>query len=271
MMDLEFLLEEDLFDDIFLESFGGIRINKYKLIDENYIKELIKEIENLPSDSEREKYYQIAINDIDHFINTAKNVDHRYSRLPEYTKASMDREMKIYENNKKLLLKNMNKYNNSNYQNGYIRIGKAYWFALAANRIKSDKDYEFIQNLIKRWSKKNYNDFSKVTFEDSIEEIAFAKYDMSKMMKFLDNNKGDANYVVDDIDNSSMLRVLKGKTLTQVIYNNSAYIVYCHEDNCCYVFSAKYQDGIDKVSLSQVINASNVAYKDLQKMIKEYK
>ena len=257
--------------------FNTVKINKFKLVDRSYVEDLINRIEESTSNdkAQREKYYKLAIKYIDEL--KIQSTPANLYMYPDHVKDSLLKEHEMMENNKKLLIKNMNKnssypINSSIYGGDGIKIGsKGSWYALAANGIKNDKDYESIQHDLKSWSKNNYNDFKNTSFEDAIEEIAFAKYDISKMMKFLEFNKGDTNYVLDDMKNKSMIRVLKDKTLTQVISFDSEYIVYCHEDNCCYIFSAKHEDGIDKVSLSQVINAANRAYKDLQIMIKNYK
>lgn len=90
----------------------------------------------------------------------------------------------------------------------------------------------------------------------------------STLMKYL---KDQDQYRVELDDYSSKVQnYLKDKTLIAIIIFNSEgdTILYCKEDDCCYVWIGSEEDNIEKVTIQQVLQASKFAYNDLLKIIK---
>lgn len=84
-----------------------------------------------------------------------------------------------------------------------------------------------------------------------------------EILKLLDKNKYENN-------ENGYEKVPRGKTISDLYYNNGDAIVYCYDDNKCYCFNDKYADEpLVKVSLDKVLNAANKAYSDLKKIIKD--
>ena len=84
-----------------------------------------------------------------------------------------------------------------------------------------------------------------------------------EILKLLDKNKYENN-------ENGYEKVPRGKTISDLYYNNGDVIAYCYDDNKCYCFNDKYADEpLVKVSLDKVLNAANKAYSDLKKIIKD--
>ena len=119
-------------------------------------------------------------------------------------------------------------------------------------------DIENAKKVLNRWKNEKNID----AFENYIETFAGHNITKSKLMSIINKNKGDANkQIEDEINNKEIESKLKNKNCTSVFDFQSDYnVIYCHEDNCLYLLSYKYNDSFEKFSIDQLLSASNKGF-----------
>lgn len=114
---------------------------------------------------------------------------------------------------------------------------------------------------------------SNIKIFNDIEDLAINGITTEKeLLKFVDNETSKTNF-----DNQlkdygpSVTKSLKGKNFYVLIDTpHDTEILYCYDDNCCYIWVYDADDIIHKVSNSEVLKKSKIAYDDIIKIIKEY-
>lgn len=218
------------------------------------IDKTIKKLENQKSRSKEKEKYDDAIN-----------------------RLKSNREL-IYNRSKALSV--INVVDNSKYDDrGCIKVGNISLATLAGGL--SEKNVTWLDNHLKNL-KKYINKWNKEDFSFSnfgyIEQLAYYNIDNNKFLKLIDesSNKGNASSdMFDDWEDdylNNKYKKLVNKTLTYVYteeYHHITYILYCHEDKCCYAVNLDYES-VDKITVQQLLQASKIAYNDMLKLIKEY-
>lgn len=301
---------QDSFNESYIEE-GMLRINKAKLSDENYVKELIKTINNTPEKeykkrSNIEHYLWIAalismasvvgmplgilmveISEIIAKVNTKDKekqhmvdcIDKTIVKLRKLQKVSKDSEkievtIKKLEKNKKLIKgsgKVAGSSNNSIYRNGYIKISGNAYFLSLAANFYDDG---VSANEVKKYFDewdKPVKDLKNLYFETYLEEIIGRGFGYNQIMEYIKLHEGNANYITEDTEKASIKKRIVGKTLTTIIDCDSDCIIYCKEDNCCYKMNLEYEDEFIKLSLPQVLQASMKGHNELKNILKNNK
>lgn len=301
---------QDSFNESYIEE-GMLRINKAKLSDENYVKELIKTINNTPEKeykkrSNIEHYLWIAalismasvvgmplgilmveISEIIAKVNTKDKekqhmvdcIDKTIVKLRKLQKVSKDSEkievtIKKLEKNKKLIKgsrKVAGSSNNSIYRNGYIKISGNAYFLSLAANFYDDG---VSANEVKKYFDewdKPVKDLKNLYFETYLEEIIGRGFGYNQIMEYIKLHEGNANYIIEDTEKASIKKRIVGKTLTTIIDCDSDCIIYCKEDNCCYKMNLEYEDEFIKLSLPQVLQASMKGHNELKNILKNNK
>lgn len=301
---------QDSFNESYIEE-GMLRINKAKLSDENYVKELIKTINNTPEKeykkrSNIEHYLWIAalismasvvgmplgilmveISEIIAKVNTKDKekqhmvdcIDKTIVKLIKLQKVSKDSEkievtIKKLEKNKKLIKgsgKVAGSSNNSIYRNGYIKISGNAYFLSLAANFYDDGASV---NEVKKYFyewDKPVKDLKNLYFETYLEEIIGRGFGYNQIMEYIKLHEGNANYIIEDTEKASIKKRIIGKTLTTIIDCDSDCIIYCKEDNCCYKMNLEYEDEFIKLSLPQVLQASMKGHNELKNILKNNK
>lgn len=300
---------QDSFNESYIEE-GMLRINKAKLSDENYVKELIKTINNTPEKEYKKRsnieYYlliaalismavvgmplgilMVEISEIIAKVNTKDKekqhmvdyIDKTIVKLRKLQKVSKDSEkievtIKKLEKNKKLIKgsgKVAGSSNNSIYRNGYIKIsGNAYFLSLAANFYDDRVSANEVKKYFDEWDKP-VKDLKNLYFETYLEEIIGRGFGYNQIMEYIKLHEGNANYITEDTEKASIKKRIVGKTLTTIIDCDSDCIIYCKEDNCCYKMNLEYEDEFIKLSLPQVLQASMKGHNELKNILKNNK
>ena len=279
------------------------RIDKRKLSDEKYIKELIKNINDTPDEIYKKrinvetlvtwvglisllsivslplaglmyvifKKLENAETKESEKAYLIKCIDKYIERLKKYGNDKETKEMiKKLEYNKKII--SMNGGNNKNkksssYSDGYMKINGVSIPSLAA-LYYDNHNISVVNKYLEKWKipEKNMKD---LYFDSFIEEIIARGFNEQKLIEYIKVHEGDSNSIVKDIEKSSIKTKLQGKTLTAILDSDSDCIFYCSEDKCCYSLNLNYEDNFKKFDLSQVLHASYKGYEELQK-IKKY-
>lgn len=301
---------QDSFNESYIEE-GMLRINKAKLSDENYVKELIKTINNTPEKEYKKRsnieYYlciaalismasvvgmplgilMVEISEIIAKVNTKDKekqhmvdcIDKTIVKLRKLQKVSKDSEkievtIKKLEKNKKLIKgsgKVAGSSNNSIYRNGYIKISGNAYFLSLAANFYDDG---VSANEVKKYFDewdKPVKDLKNLYFETYLEEIIGRGFGYNQIMEYIKLHEGNANYIIEDTEKASIKKRIVGKTLTTIIDCDSDCIIYCKEDNCCYKMNLEYEDEFIKLSLPQVLQASMKGHNELKNILKNNK
>ena len=301
---------QDSFNESYIEE-GMLRINKAKLSDENYVKELIKTINNTPEKEYKKRsnieYYlciaalismasvvgmplgilMVEISEIIAKVNTKDKekqhmidcIDKTIVKLRKLQKVSKDSEkievtIKKLEKNKKLIKgsgKVAGSSNNSIYRNGYIKISGNAYFLSLAANFYDDGASV---NEVKKCLDewdKPIKDLKNLYFETYLEEIIGRGFGYNQIMEYIKLHEGNANYIIEDTEKASIKKRIVGKTLTTIIDCDSDCIIYCKEDNCCYKMNLEYEDEFIKLSLPQVLQASMKGHNELKNILKNNK
>ena len=301
---------QDSFNESYIEE-GMLRINKAKLSDENYVKELIRTINNTPEEEYKKRsnveYYlciaalismvsvvgaplgilMVEISEIIAKVNTKDKekqhmvdcIDKTIVKLKKLQKVSKDSEnieatIKKLEKNKKLIKgsgKVAGSSNNSIYRNGYMKISGSAYFLSLAANFYDDGASV---NEVKKCLDewdKPVKDLKNLYFETYLEEIIGRGFDYNQIMEYIKLHEGNANYIIEDTEKASIKKRIVGKTLTTIIDCDSDCIIYCKEDNCCYKMNLEYEDEFIKLSLPQVLQASMKGHNELKNILKNNK
>lgn len=301
---------QDSFNESYIEE-GMLRINKAKLSDENYVKELIKTINNTPEEEYKKRsnieYYlwiaalismvsvvgaplgilMVEISEIIAKVNTKDKekqhmvdcIDKTIVKLKKIQKVSKDSEkieatIKKLEKNKKLIKgsgKVAGSSNNSIYRNGYMKISGNAYFLSLAANFYDDGASV---NEVKKCLDewdKPVKDLKNLYFETYLEEIIGRGFGYNQIMEYIKLHEGNANYIIEDTEKASIKKRIVGKTLTTIIDCDSDCIIYCKEDNCCYKMNLEYEDEFIKLSLPQVLQASMKGHNELKNILKNNK
>ena len=295
-------------EDLLLEgNLFGERIDKTKLSDDSYVRELTKKIRETDKETYSDRKnkqilftilstasiigivtiplsFDACVKKLENIENTEKELDNlskiidkQISNVNKDKNLSIDEKKNIInklEKNKSIIykkytIKKTASNSASSYDGDSIKCGNILLRSLAGSVMNGDLLDIDIEYKLDTMNdhKKKYKD--NMHFEGYIEELAvFGLNNSSNLMKYIEKNKGNANHYRNDFPK------LEGKTLTKIIsFTGPDIVVYCHEDTWCYRFSPKYTDeGIKKCSVSQLIQAINKSYKDLlnlQKSISE--
>ena len=62
-------------------------------------------------------------------------------------------------------------------------------------------------------------------------------------------------------------KYLQNKTLSIIIDLHDNFVLYCYDDDCCYIWFAEENDNITKVSINDLLKASKQSYEDLVKIV----
>ena len=296
-----FLPEIDTCDEfieeqvILLESILGAKVDKNKLADPEYAKQLAKQIKETPTSeySKRENIHAliellsilslISVVTMPLFLlalailpklesnvtkeaelsKVTKCIDKLISKCgdPEQKKKLIDN--KKYFENKELVAKNIPADKNSSSKGKYINqryyITEDFGVLSLAGCVIDD---------IQSGDVVDFDKFDKWFKDDSypvewIEQLT--RY--QNIAKILDNNKAqaDAEYVEN-------IPKLKDKHVSELMYNDGDEIIYCHEDNCCYAFNLKYIDDEPpvKISLSAIVQAASKTAADYKSLKSKY-
>ena len=301
---------QDSFNESYIEE-GMLRINKAKLSDENYVKELIRTINNTPEEEYKKRsnveYYlciaalismvsvvgaplgilMVEISEIIAKVNTKDKekqhmvdcIDKTIVKLKKLQKVSKDSEkieatIKKLEKNKKLIKgsgKVAGSSNNSIYRNGYMKISGSAYFLSLAANFYDDGASV---NEVKKCLDewdKPIKDLKNLYFETYLEEIIGRGFGYNQIMEYIKLHEGNANYIIEDTEKASIKKRIVGKTLTTIIDCDSDCIIYCKEDNCCYKMNLEYEDEFIKLSLPQVLQASMKSHNELKNILKNNK
>lgn len=301
---------QDSFNESYIEE-GMLRINKAKLSDENYVKELIKTINNTPEEEYKKRsnveYYlciaalismvsvvgaplgilMVEISEIIAKVNTKDKekqhmvdcIDKTIVKLRKLQKVSKDSEkieatIKKLEKNKKLIKgsgKVAGSSNNSIYRNGYMKISGNAYFLSLAANFYDDGASV---NEVKKCLdewNKPVKDLKNLYFETYLEEIIGRGFGYNQIMEYIKLHEGNANYIIEDTEKANIKKRIVGKTLTTIIDCDSDCIIYCKEDDCCYKMNLEYEDEFIKLSLPQVLQASMKGHNELKNILKNNK
>ena len=244
--------------------------------------------------------YNIINNIIDSLIQYSSRNDPTLDNLEKYIdkiidktesqkrKCKDDKEVLIYDERIKKLnqskvyvhtyqsIKNiLSKYNKYKYIGDSVVIKNEFTVAsLVGSFTESNNtvsNIEFISKVINGWRSKDYS-YKDLIYDDFIEEFAFSNMNISKFEKFIKVNEGNATKDVkeslEDCDNDSFIKAMKGKTFTWVYSSDSDDIYYCSDDNLLYSLSFKYEDEpIQYAKPSELLEASKYLYDELMKIV----
>lgn len=165
---------------------------------------------------------------------------------------------------------------------GRIKIGNTMIETIVGDIVKNqniahlDNKLKQLKSLIDTWDSNKFD----IRSIYHIEQLAHHNIDNQKFIKLIESNpaKGRGGELFDGWDdgftNNEYRKYDKivNKTLTHLYQTDSSqitYILYCHEDKCCYAVNFGWLT-LDTITISQLLQASKQAYTDLEKLIKEY-
>lgn len=88
-----------------------------------------------------------------------------------------------------------------------------------------------------------------------------------------DKRKHDANHMEINEYGDKVIKYLKDKTVSIIIEldDDGNNILYCYEDDCCYIWYGSEDNEIYKVSINDLLQASKTSYEDLLKLVSAVK
>lgn len=294
---------KDSIDESYIEE-GQLlpRVDKRKLADEEYVKKLIKDINNTPDEIYKkrtnvqvlltiawlssmltvvtipigfllfaicEKINKVHTKDSEK-KNLIEAIDKYIEKLRKTDNSDEAKKIiKKLEHNKKVIQmngKNTSTNKPSLFVNDYMKINGVYFPSLAAMYHNGNTSASTIKKYLEKWQQPVNN--KTLYFDSFIEEIIARGFNEQKMIQYIKIHEGDGNSIVKDIEKSSIKSVLQGKTLTTIVDIDSECIFYCSEDKCCYSLNLDHEDNFKKLSLIQVLQASYKGYDELEKILK---
>ena len=217
--------------------------------------------------------FEKTINKLEKQRSKAKNQD-EYDSLIQKLK---NNRKNIYNNEKKDESKQKfwSIVNKSKYVENGIKLGKTHLFCevLDLEHIFSvEKDeYDDIVSDIEANLKVNKNDdFTQI--EHLYANNVKSHSDLIKYLKnkqIYDQTNGKDDLAVNEYG-PGVQKYLKNKKISIVIDLHDNFILYSHDDDCCYLWYAESNDDIEKISTQELLNASKIAYEDLYKVLKAY-
>lgn len=180
-----------------------------------------------------------------------------------------EKDVEIINNIKKTI-------NESNYNDeGEIKVGAGSMYCLISFLLNTSDSHLFKNiELIKNRDLPNIGKHNNSGEFSDIESLAKANINSEQtLLNFMEKYKPKRAGVVfafDQYESNSVIKYLKDKNIHALISDNhDKYIMYCYDDKCCYICNSEFDDKI-KISISQLLSASKIAYNDLMKVISIY-